>query len=272
MYKVKYVFVILVYRNTDDIIELIKSIQAKVSDYKIIIVNSYYDNASLEAFEKIAQEYSCDFLNVENRGYGYGNNRGFELATQKYNFDFIILSNPDIEIEEFSDSTLDSLNDHLIGPQVTTSTGKSQNPYWATRNKLCEYLVYLGYKKRSRILFYTGVALNKLIRECYLKITQIIGKDTFRVYALHGSFIIFPKKVIKQISSPVYDENIFLFSEEADLAHKLRSKHIKSVATRAIKVHHKEDGSMGIAKIDERSEARKSVIYYYEKWHKRGNK
>ena len=65
----KYIFVILVYRNTGDLVECLESIKAKVSSYKSIVVNAYYDEASKLEVERIASIYQCDFINIENKGY-----------------------------------------------------------------------------------------------------------------------------------------------------------------------------------------------------------
>lgn len=40
-------------------------------------------------------------MNVENKGYSYGNNRGIEYCHNNYEYDYIIISNPDIIIKKF---------------------------------------------------------------------------------------------------------------------------------------------------------------------------
>lgn len=265
----KYIFVVLVYRNTNDIIEMINSVGQHIDDYKIVIVNSYYDDRSKEVFEQIAKEYKCDFVNVENKGYGYGNNTGIQYATDKYDFEYAVVSNPDITIDKFDDSNFCELADGPIGPMIKARDNKSQNPYWPIENRLCESFIYRGYKNKSRFWILLGIAPNKLIRETFLLIFRILPIRNARVYALHGSFVIYPKKFLNKVKLPLYDENIFLFSEEADLAHDLKNQQIKSTLTKDIAIRHKEDGSMEVAKIDEKSELRRSVMYYYEKHHEK---
>lgn len=260
------IFVVLVYRNTDDIIDFIKSASAKVENYKIIVVNSYFDDKSRDIFETIAKEYSCDFINVENKGYGYGNNVGIAHAMKEYGFDYLIVSNPDIEIKEFSTELLSKSNTQgLIGPLITARKGKAQNPYWAIRNPFCEWLIYQGYKRKNRVYILAGTAFNRFIRETFLLFFFYVARKRYTpVFAVHGSFVIFPRPLLTKIGMP-YDENIFLFGEEADIAYDLHKRKIKSYITKDISVLHKEDGSMSVAKIDERSELRKSYIYLYEK-------
>ena len=85
-----------------------------------------------------------------------------------------------------------------------------------------------------------------------------------KVFAVHGSFLILPKKVLSKIGMP-YDEDMFLFAEEAYLAHLLKKYNIDTYITKDISVIHYEDGSMSISSINEKDEIRKSVIKYYEK-------
>lgn len=264
MERVKYVFIVLVYRNVDDILQFISSVDRLKIEKKIIIVNSYYDEESKEKFIEIADKNNCEFLNIENKGYGYGNNRGIEYANENFDYEYIIISNPDIVIKQFNDENLEKYNDCIIGPIINTARGKSQNPYWYLNNCIGERLIYIGYKELSKIKLYAGIILNKLIRELFLIKFNSSRKNESKVFALHGSFVIVPRKVIKQIGLP-YNEEMFLFAEEAYLAHLLKQNNIKSFITKDISVLHKEDGSVGISNINEKSEIRKSVIKYYEK-------
>lgn len=264
MNKYKYVFVVLVYRNTNDLKEFIKNVNSFNLDSHIVIVNSFYDEESKRSFEIIAKENKCTFLNIENRGYGYGNNRGIEFIRETFEYEYIIISNPDIEIQEFNDNDLIRYNQSVIGGVIETSNNKKQNPYWYVENKFAEFLIYKGYKDISNYKFYIGIAINKLIREIFLMIFKVSRLKYKRVFALHGSFVLFPKLVIDKVGLP-YDEDMFLFAEEAYLAHLLKSNNINSYITKDIKVLHKEDGCMSLSDIDENSEARKSVIKYYEK-------
>ena len=261
----KYVFCLLVYRNSEDLIESLNSIKEKVNDYKVIVVNSYYDEESKSIFENIAKKYNCDFINTENKGYGYGNNRGMEHALKNYEFDYFIVSNPDIIIEKFNESEfLLNNKDCVVAPLITTLNGKAQNPYWIKRAPKTERLLYKGQKKKSNFLYYLGVAINKVRRVCGLKRFLKSNKDNLEIFASHGSFVMFPKSVFDKLGL-IYDENMFLFSEEAYLAHLFENAGIKTVLTKDIEILHKEDGSMKLSKIDEDGEGRKSIIYYYEK-------
>lgn len=266
MERYKYIFCILVYRNVEDIKECIDSINDKVENCKIVIVNSFYDNESKNEFEKIAHKNRCDFINVENRGYGFGNNCGVDFIVKKYVYDYIIISNPDIIIKRF-DNNINNIiaNDNpcLIAPIITTKTGKLQNPYWLIKNSVCEWLIYIGNKYRISLISYTGIAINKLIREIGMKIFRYTKYRNMKIFAAHGCFFLISQKAV-ELLHPMYDEKMFMFAEEAYLAHKLEKHGIRTYLTKNIEIYHKEDGSIKFSSIKENDEIRKSIIYYYE--------
>ena len=78
--KYNYIAVILVYRNVEDLVECIDSIREKIYSCRIVVVNSYFDDESLNKIKTVAENKDCDFIGIENRGYGYGNNKGIEFA------------------------------------------------------------------------------------------------------------------------------------------------------------------------------------------------
>lgn len=64
----------------------------------------------------------------------------------------------------------------------------------------------------------------------------------------------------------IYDENIFLFSEESYLSKILAEQGTKAYYCNDIKVLHKEDGSVKFrTDIDE--QLRKASVYVYEKYY-----
>lgn len=260
--KFDFVFVILVYRSYDDVLICIKSIKEKFSSYKIIIVNSYYDDLSLDKLNRLAKDNACDFLNVENRGYSYGNNQGIIYAKSRYDFNYLIVTNPDIVVQKnrmnFAKYNGKAL---IIAPEIRTITGKYQNPYWAIKSSIAEFFIYYGYKKLNKLYIYIGIAIHKLIRELFL----IIPQNNKKIYGAHGCFMVFSKQALDILGVP-FDDKMFLFAEEALLAHKLENENIPIIYTLDISILHKEDGSINLSDIDESNITRKSVIYYYEKY------
>lgn len=261
MEKFKYVVVLLVYQNVADLIECIESIQRKIRFCKIIVVNAFYDEESYNLIKKAAKENNCDFINVENKGYSYGNNSGIQFAKEHYIFEYVIISNPDIIVKKFDDSHISGFD--AIAPKIITASGKHQNPMIVRENRIAEYFIYWGFKKKKKLLLFAGIGINKVIRTCYQWIMPLMNKNSYPIYAAHGSFVILSKKVLDKLKS-VYDEMQFMFAEESVLAHKMKSNGLCTFYTNEIEVLHKEDGSIKLSNFSVNDEMAKANIYYYE--------
>ena len=266
--KYNFIFVILVYRNSEDLIMCLKSIKEHVSDYKVIIVNSYYDDLSKNSIEQIAVENKCDFLNVSNNGYGAGNNRGIEFAVENYSFDYLIVSNPDIEILKFPRSIQSIEGGDIIAPQIIARDGKNQNPILVIDNPIADYFMNYGFKRNIKAFVLIGFALNKLPRELFLLFCR--GKAK-KVYGAHGSFVIFSRRAIDVLTSNPYDEKIFLFVEEFVISRLAKIKGLKTIYNPSICIKHNEDGSIELANISEETYMKKSTLYYFENYRKKAN-
>lgn len=256
-----YIFIVLVYRNTDDLLEFIESANRLVPNFKIVVVNSYYDETTRKIVQSIAERNNCDFINVENKGYSFGNNVGIEYAAQKYTYKYLIVSNPDIVIKKF-DFNPDKNNGDIIAPYIVAASGKQQNPMMVRRIKMSEWLIYHGFKDSSKILLTAGIAINKISREFALRINRNCGE--YQIYCAHGSFLLLSSKAIQKLGVRPYDENMFLFAEESVLARQAEKKHLKTVYSNQIQVFHKEDGSMKLGGIVVNKELAKANVYYYE--------
>ena len=260
---VKIAIILLSYKNTEDVNNAINNIRKNDIDADIFIINSYYNDKTSEEISKIAKYHRVAFYKtIKNNGYGYGNNFGIKEA-QKYNYDYYVVMNPDVEIIQFNIQDLRSYHGCVIGPKIIRNNGSNQNPYWFRRSSLAELLIYLGEKRRLPLLKAIGIVIHKV-----LKMLLVKKGMPQKVFALHGSFIIFHKSVIKILEEP-YDDNIFLYTEEEDLAYKLNSLKVESFINPKIVVRHFEDGSSAHLENDYlKSVAKSSIIYRYEKWHK----
>lgn len=263
--QIDVVFVVLIYRTAKDLVDFIASVKRTATyKYRVIVVNSFYDESSLLSIRSIVQSLGCDFLPVENKGYGYGNNRGIEFALNKYEFDFLIISNADVEIKKFDYDKLSRHEKAVYGTNIITDSGKRQNPYWAKEYKVAERWIYEGLKYSKKYKLRIAQAVNRLRREIFLLMNSN-RKTPKKVFAIHGSFVIFQKEVFEIIGLP-YDEKMFLFSEEACIAHKLKDVNIKTYYLPQCKVQHHEDGSTKGTNINVKAHASVSVVYYYENY------
>lgn len=263
--KFENIFVILTYKNTSDVTNCILSIKENVTtSLRIIIVNSYFNNETAKEFEDIADSNGCDFINVKNGGYGYGNNRGIEYALKNYDFEYLSIANPDIKLISYSTEGIESSKPYQICPKISTLSGKNQNPFWAISNPFSEWIIKTGYLINSRFVFYIGVGINRIIREFFIFFSRLFRFITCRVYAGHGSFVTFTRPVFNIVGLP-YDENMFLYSEEMYLARLLWSKQIRTIMHFSTKVVHKTKSSTDFDKLNLFQENRKTFLYYYAK-------
>lgn len=259
-----YIFVVLVYRNTSDLLELIESIEQHIINYKIIIVNAYYDERSLSAVREIANSNNCELLEIENKGYSFGNNVGIQWAVNHYDYKYIVIANPDTVIKKFEFKPRNAAE--IIAPSIETLAGKKQNPMMAKWSKLSSNLIYKGFKNNNNIYFRMGVIINRVLREGFTLVNRIKKNEEVPIYCAHGSFLLISRKAIDNLGKKPYDENMFLFGEEAVLAYKGNKLNVRTIYTKNIEILHKEDGSMRIAKISTLEEMRKSNIYFYENY------
>ena len=252
-----FVFVVLVYRNTKDLEDFFKCL--KTPNSKVLVVNSFYDEDSRAKFEAIALANHADFLNVENKGYGYGNNRGCEYALNNYQFRYLIISNADIEIQKLDVTQLSS--QHITAPKILTLKGKNQNPYMPFFSKLYEKIKYFFVIRRSRLILLCWI-YTRFIREVYL----LFHKRGY-VFSAHGSFFVMPFSILKELF-PLYNEKMFLFVEEEHLAMLTRTKGIKFYYDSSIVIKHKEDGSVSFLD-DINTIGNASYIEFYNTWIKK---
>jgi GT2 family glycosyltransferase len=268
MKKINVIFCVLTYKNHTDLIEFADQLKnnKKINfSYKVIVINNYADEESLKKIRKIAISNNCDFIENENKGYSHGNNLGIEFAKLNYEFDYLVVCNPDTLIKQFNFDTLSEHKKSIIAPEIICLNGKRQNPMYYRYMPFSEKIVYYGFLYSNKILFYLGIAMNKFDRYLNNLIMGFLKKNKKKIYAGHGSYLIFSQYSINKLH-PVFDENIFLFCEEIDLAKKAERNHINFIYIKEIIILHKEDSSMNLSNRNLNKIHRESYLYYYKKW------
>lgn len=257
-----FVFVVLVYRNTQDLTDFFTHLS--IPNAKVIVVNSYYDDLSEKEFKKIATNNGADFISVPNKGYGYGNNRGCEYALAHYKFKYLVISNADVEIKNMCIDLLEKYCHCIVAPKINTLTGKNQNPFMAKHHPFMDKMKNWVFRNNYRFLIRFLSAYSRLEREFYLKIYYPLFKKS-SVYAAHGAFVILPYEFIKQ-NTPIYNERMFLFAEEEHLAQLAKKNNIPIVYMPLIRIVHKEDGSTSLLN-NVFEYVRESYLEYYRFWY-----
>lgn len=255
-----FVFVVLVYRNVQDLKDFFDSLT--LSNTKVIVVNSYYDDSTESQFKEISETNGADFISVPNKGYGAGNNKGCDYALKNFKFKYLVISNADIIIKKMS---IDELNEKVItAPNLVDRNGKLQNPSSAYYNKFVEWLYYYIFKNKWYSLVIFCIIINKLEREFFYFAYKFFGVK--KINQVHGANIIIPYEVLKKIH-PIFNEEMFLFCEEPHLARKASSLGIISEYNDKVLVLHKEDGSTGFLERKTIDITRESYLIYYRYWH-----
>lgn len=241
MDKYEVVFVLLNYNTSKDLEYFIKSTDKLTLGfkYKILCVDNYSNDINLERLSKLKRKYNFDILKNENTGYGDGNNKGIEFALKHYEFDFLIVSNCDIEIEKFSIDVLQRKSDGIIVPNIINNAGAFQNPMYYKKHNILFWMFNQASKLSSTLLQKLTIGFSKL-----LKIRDRLLINDNKIFAGHGSFIIFPHIIITRLH-PIFEKEMFLLCEELVLAVKADKDNIPIYYCDDIKVKHFEDASMG---------------------------
>lgn len=241
--RYRYVFVVLVYKNIEVLRDFFQSLQ--VSDSHVIVVNSYYDEKSLKNCREVAISYSADFIPIENKGFGYGNNIGTKYAMEHYKYDYLILSNSDIYVKSLAG--LDKIDENqalVLAPYTHLLKGKIQNPNIPWRFRALFFLLKSSYSNKSRVLLSFTHIITRLSRDLF-RIYQLLSKKSlFKIYSCHGSFIILTKLAVEKLY-PLFDDRMFLYNEELYLAENCRLKGVSILFCPSIDVLHLEGASSG---------------------------
>lgn len=240
MNKYRYVFVVLVYKNIEVLKDFFKFLS--IDNSKVIVVNSFFDNDSLEECRKTAIQNNADFIPIENKGFGYGNNIGSKYAMEHYNFTYLILSNSDIHILNFK--FIDNLNNFsgIIAPKLQMLTGKMQNPNIPWKMGFLYHFCYYVYKHDWKRCLSLAHIATRISREIFYFYSRLIKKDFYEIYCCHGAFIIFSSDVVPKLY-PFFDDKMFLYNEESYLALLCKKRGVKTYYCPNIIIEHLEGAS-----------------------------
>ncbi len=216
-------------------------------NYKIIIVDNYSNNGSVENLKtRYLNNSKVDVVALEkNYGFAKGNDVGYFLAKFKYNADYIVVMNNDVIIEDrnFCKKLLAVHKNHnvgIIGPDIENLTGIHQNPLWnCITNK--KELVKAIWTIRLKLTLMPFLYQKK--PKCrHIKTYSPFIKDEMKNVPLHGSCIIFTKAFIDVFNYAFYPDT-FLYAEEDILFYLSQKNKINSMYCPSLNVKHMEDVS-----------------------------
>ena len=216
--------IIVTYNSINLMKDCIDSIYTKndigKDEIEIIVV----DNSSDMEGEKLKLFLDNNYLNQikfiknKNLGYGHGNNLGVRAAQG----DIVLIMNPDVRIKDpLFLKTLAYFND----PSVAS----------------------VGYQQINNVSNFSYYRLPELHIPILYTIQNRFdnnrGKFNQHKYSLSGAFVFFRKSDF--IIAEMYDENMFMYLEEPDIARRLNKMNKKIIFDKTLKyvhlMNHKDD-------------------------------
>ncbi|MBG9367201.1 glycosyltransferase family 2 protein [Streptococcus sp. NLN64] len=256
--------VVLNYNNFDDTIKCVDQLNSFDDSFRIIVVDNYSTNESVQVLRKSFAEYAnVDIiLSEKNGGYSYGNNLGIKYAINKYKSKYIGILNPDVIIPSVVvfDELLETLEKN---PNIAMVGGS-----------VIENELFSPYKSGWNIPTSKEVVLDRLLvlsnrrDPTYLMMNEKYAK----VDCIVGCFFIIKTDIFEKIG--LFDESVFLYNEENILGIKLKKLGYESVIVANQFYYHNHDFSNDknkslsskIAALKVRFKSRKYLITtYYSK-------
>lgn len=224
------------YDNTSSYINTIK--EYNIIDKIIIVDNNSTDNKQ-EDLKKLQNEKIDVIFTNKNGGYAYGNNFGLTYIKDTYGLDvfkYIIISNPDVSIEE--NSIVECINEFnnntaIVAPRMNFVSGPARRSAWKKRT------FWIDIANSTRI---TELILFPLLKKGEYKKSDY-NNQKLSVDVIAGSFFVADFKKFNDID--FFDENTFLFYEEDIISNKLLKKGFEIILLNNVKFMHYDSQTIG---------------------------
>lgn len=255
---------VLNYNDADTVLGLVDEICGYRSLHKVVIV----DNASTDdSWGKLSvlQSSKVEVIRAEkNGGYGAGNNIGVRYCVEEDGADYVLIANPDVKFSETCVRALAGiLKRHL---ELAVSAALMEDKTFGEMKNGWKLHGFWGE------LFAMGPICRRVFQK-FLKYPEkyFEGKKAVYVDAVHGSMLMVDGKKFLEVGG--YDEEIFLYQEEAVLASRLKEQGYRTVLL--LNQTYRHEHSVSISKSfqgqRERQKLRNaSVLYYLKQYHEIG--
>ena len=213
--------ILLNYNSTDDCHKCISYLQKQTGvDLEIIVVDNCSTEENRATIEKLCQEVKCTFIaNTHNTGYNAGNNIGLRYAAEK-RYEYALIANPDMEfhqadyIDKLTQIIQSDTKIAVVASDIITSKGIHQNPMKPDGNWKSSFGLLTGLFKKQPKDTYTFIDNWQESHEC--------SKVSGCCFMICLSFM-------KKIN--FFDENVFLYCEEAILSKQVEHADMKMFYT-----------------------------------------
>ncbi len=251
--------IILNYNDSENTTKMIQQIKNFKTLSKIIIVDNKSTDDSVKKLKKLAKDNVILLEAKKNKGYSYGNNIGLKYLEQHTDCEYVIISNPDILVNENTILEMTQVleknkNISFLGPVIIERGVEIKG--W----KIPTYFVEL----LSTINFFHRYATKlQRYKEEYYK------KRLTKVDVIHGAFFLARMKDFKELG--YFDEGTFLYYEENIIGTKAKQKNKHIYVDTSLSVVHALSQSVdkSLNKIKKYKTIKKSMFYFEEKYQKR---
>lgn len=218
------------YKSSEDLLESINSLinsKSKVS-YEIIVIDNSLKDVVSSKLKKLKKKVLY-IKPPSNIGYGAGNNLGAAKASGKYLF----ILNPDTRINKH---TIDILSKFLVDNDkvaiIAPNLVKENSDFFENMgsSELTPIRAIFSLSFVSKLL-----PQNRFLREYFLKDKDF--EKLREVVAVPGSAFMIRKSVFEEVGR--FDENIFMYFEEADLGKRVKEEGYKTYINPKAGVIHK---------------------------------
>lgn len=249
--------IIVNYNSYTSLVGCINSILSSKQSMRIetVIVDNDEENTTGRKIKKLFPEVK-HVRSKKNLGFGAGNNWGANFALGKYLF----FLNPDTvvlpgAIEKLYNFTKEHRGIGIVSPLLLDEDLKTSEIVGSQHNSVFNMIFSLSFIHK----LFPG---NPIAKNFFLKNWD--KKAPLEVGVAPGAALMISKEVFKRVGG--FDENFFLFFEEADLARKVNVAGLKNYIIPQAKAIH--IGAVSTRTRDDISEIfKKSQYYYFKKWH-----
>jgi GT2 family glycosyltransferase len=252
------------YNNYIEVINYlnISILKQKCVDFKVVIVdNNSHDNSYEYLLENYKNHNNVYIIqNASNKGYGHGNNLGINFL-KKNGCNYIIISNSDLFIED--DYLLIKLFNNFI---KLDKAGLISPLMFKEDNTINHYTAWRSISFLQDLFeftYLTGLFASIFFRT---KFYNFKNSGIKKVDCVNGAFFFTSYDVLSKIS--FFDEDTFLYNEEAILAYKcLRSNYINYIIQDVNFIHYQSTTiNRLLSEVKKYSYLKKSKIIFWGKY------
>ncbi len=250
--------VIVNYNDAGTVLELVGRIRGYRCFDQIVVVDNASTDDSWQRLEPLKDHKVAVIRGEKNGGYGYGNNLGVKYAAQVNEATHVVIANPDVEFSE----------------SLVLAMGRifSQHPDAGVVSAVMEDMEYGGLGRGWPLRGFVGelLAMGPVSRRIFGRFLNypekyFEGKKAVWVDVVHGSMLMVDTAAF--LGCGGYDENIFLYQEEAVLGWKMRTEGYRTALLLAQSYVHRHGVSVGksVGQALERQKLRHESVLYYMK-------